>query len=206
VTEKSETKRRPRTLARLEGKKSLAQANESLLNLYNTTMGMLEEGIKKGATNAPLGLISFLTYIDLLHGGAYATPINQRPFYMEDKRKSPYWAGNLQNLDVANGLGGFLASILGGLNAGPIVREVFEDSNVPHVFPKLLSDETYAVLKAIFCWFTTVDAFKTVSTGVSTFVEAVGRTTESIGKGVQSATPSEGQLKELLPLLSLLTA
>jgi hypothetical protein len=209
VTEEPETRKRGRirTLARPSTpKQPLAIANESVLALYNSTMGMLEEGIKKGATNAPLGLVSFLAYVDLLHGGAYAAPINQLPFFLADKTKSKYYAGDLQNLDVAQGLGGFLASLLGGLNAAPLVREVFENANVPHVFPKLLSDETYAILKAIFAWFTTVDAFKTVSTGVSTFVEATGRAVESAGRGVQAATPSAQQLKELLPLLSLLTA
>jgi hypothetical protein len=186
------------------GPKTAIQANtEALLFLYDRTMAILEEGIKKGATNAPLGLISFMAYIDFLHGGAYAAPINEIPFFMKDPSKSKWYAGDLQNTDVAQGLGGFLGSILGGLNAGPLVQEVFADANVPHVFPKLMSDTQYAMFKAIFAWLTTTDLLKSASTGVATFVEATGRAIETAGKGVKAAMPSGEQLKELLPLLSL---
>jgi hypothetical protein len=204
----TEETKKPKKKPTIKADKALAQANQAILALYDRTMSMLEEGIRKGATNAPLGLVSFLAYCDVLHGGAYAVPINLRPYHMPDSAKasSPFYAGDITNTDVPQGFGGYLGSILGGLNAGPLCQEVMINANVPHVFPKLLSDETFALVKAIFAWFTTVDAFKTVSTGVSTLVEASGKALKSVGEGVGAAMPSGEQIKELTPLLKLLVA
>jgi hypothetical protein len=184
-----------------KGKTNFQSTNEALVALYDKTISLLEEGIKKGATNSPLGLISFMAYIDLLHGGAYTVPITQRPFFINNKDSSPYWAPDLINQDAPQGLGGWLASILGGINAGPLVQEVFEDSSCPHVFPKLLSDEMYAVLKAVFAWFTSTDLLKEAGTGVQTFVEAGKTVVETTTKASESAV---GTTKELMPLLGLL--
>lgn len=176
-------------------------ANEALLELYRQTMSLLEEGIKKGNANAPLGIVAFMAYVDLLHGGAYTAPITQRPFFMADKTKSQYYSEGLVNQDTPQGFGGRLASVLGGLNSGPLVQEVFENANVPHVFPKLLSDEMYANLKAIFAYFTTSDLMKKASADVKTIVEAGATAIESTTKAAESAAKTA---TDLMPLLSML--
>ena len=71
---------------------------DALTGIYQTTVNVMVEGIKAGKTNTPLGLIHTLGYYDLLHGGAYAAPINARPFYLKSPAKSRYYGGDLQNL------------------------------------------------------------------------------------------------------------
>ena len=186
-------------------------ANNAILKMYDATVAVLQEGIRQGTTNTPLGIISFMAYIDLLHGGAYAVPINQLPFFLEDKTKSPYYTGPLKNADMPQGAAGWLGSIFGGLNAGPLFQETMENANAPHIFPKLLSDQMYGYLKGIFAWFTSTELLKEAGTGVTTFVaagakalEAVGKLEESTGKAIQSATPSAEQINALMPLLALM--
>ena len=190
VTEiSSSTRPKRKTRVAFTGKptSTFQTTNESLVRIYDLTVEMLREGIAKGSTNAPLGLISFMAYADLLHGGAYAAPINELPFFMKDPTRSKWYAGELENVDVPQGLGGWLGSVLGGLNAGPFVQEIVKDSNVPHVFPKLLSDESYAMLKAVFAWFTSTDLLKSAGTGVKTFVEA-GKTIAETGTQLLETT------------------
>jgi hypothetical protein len=187
-------------------------AQESLLHLYDTTIGVLNQGIKTGATDQVEGLISFLVYCDILHGGAYTVPINLRPFSINNKSVSPYWAGgDLINKDAQQGLLGWLGSIFGAFNAGPLVQEIFENANVPHVFPKLISDETFALVKTTFAWFTSTDLLKSAGTGVTTFVEAANSivsTQAEAAKTLSEAAKNVGldaeQAKSLVALLGLI--
>ncbi len=144
---------------------------DAVVEIYKATIGTIKQEIDEGATNAPLGLGGQLKMADLLHGGAYAAPINQRPYYLATPNKSPYYAGDLKNL-WGTGLAGFLATLGAGLNASNLADEILIDANVPHVFPKFLSDEVYAMIRVGYAQALTTDLFKTASTGVSTLVKS----------------------------------
>jgi hypothetical protein len=178
-------------------------ANEYLLRIYEKTIGVLETAIRSGSTDMPLGLLSFLVYVDMLHGGAYACPIEQRPFFMPKGAASPYDAGAIQNADASTGLLGFLASVLGVTNAGPLVQQVMKDANCPHKFPKLISDEAYAAFLVILSTAATTDAFKSVGTGVKTFVEAAKIGAESVKTLAEAGKEAATIPKELLDALGV---
>jgi hypothetical protein len=214
VSEQIKTpKRKIRTLAVRPPQTALAQSNEALLHMYDSTLTMLQEGIRKGATNYPLGIMAFMSYVDFLHGGAYTRPTSELPYFMKDPTKSPYYNANLVNFGISEGLLGWLISIFGTFNPTELVKEVMMNANVPHVFPKLISDEHYALLKATFAYWATLDAFQKTSTGVSTFVEGMASSFKTATEGVKNleqaasdaAKVTAENVDKLLPLLSLLT-
>lgn len=153
------------------GARVLKISVDALVEIYNTTIGVLQEGITVGKTNAPLGLMAELAYFDLLHGGAYAAPQQLIPWHMKDRTKSPYYTGELQALPQGVGADNY--------------NEIMYDSNVPHVFPKLLSDETFGRIEITFAQAATIDFFKNFSTGVSTMVEGIGKGAANVGLGAR---------------------
>lgn len=154
------------------GARVLGTTVEGIRAIYHDTIHVLEQGIITGKTNAPMGLMSLLVYFALLHGGSYAAPINKIPYYMKDPTKSPYYGGDLDHLP-GPGVAGFFATALAGVNASDLAIETITNANVPHVFPKLLDDQTFAITKILYAQAATTDLFKSASTGVKTLVEGV---------------------------------
>lgn len=163
------------------GAKVLKISVDALVDIYKTTISILHEGVSIGKGSPAIGLQSLMGYYDLLHGGAYTAPINALPHFAVDKTKSPYWAGDLANLIPITWLS-WLAAGTAGESAMDMMNEVFEDANVPHVFPKLLSDPMYAQLKLAFAQAMSMDFFKSGTSSISTLVEGVG-------EGVGAVTP-----------------
>lgn len=201
-TDKSETVKR-RSVSLTKNASIFQTANEGILHLFDTAVSILNQGIAKGSVDMPLGILSLMLYADLLHGGAYTVPINQLPYHMLDPTTSPYYAGQIKNTGASEGLLGWLINVLGVTNAGPAVTELFDDGNVPHVLPKLISDQTFACFQILVASIGTTDIFKSAGTGVVTYVEAAHRAAE-IPKELTGAIPNQEQLSALMPLLKLL--
>lgn len=127
---------------------------DNLKEIYSDTIQILEEGIKAGKTNVPLGLMSFVAYIDLLHGGAYQGKVEDLPYY-GPKEMQP-------DLNIP-------------MNAKPEQVEALLNSDVPHIFPKVLSDQAYFLLKEWASLFFTEALVAGASTSLTTLVEAPGR-------------------------------
>lgn len=186
------------------GKPKFEMANEALMDIYDKTINVLNQAIKCGTTDLPLGLMALLLYADLLHGGAYTVPIQQRPFFMKKSGNSPYYQGEIHNTDASQGLLGWVLAVFGVTNPGPFVQEIMVDANVPHVFPKLLSDEAYAEFKTLLAHIATTDVFQNSASAVKTFVEAAATAETATAQAVKTMMPSPEQLKGLTALMSLI--
>jgi hypothetical protein len=188
------------------GAKVLKISVDALVDIYKDTIGILHEGISVAKASPPIGLMALIGYFDLLHGGAYAAPINALPHYAPVMDKSPYYAGDIRNKPIETWLS-WLAQNTAGTNATDMMVEVLEDANVPHVFPKLLSDPMYAQLKLAFAQAMSMDFFKTGTTSLSTLVEGAGKGVGSAGRGLGALKGEEEpqftgtQARALLALL-----
>lgn len=169
-----------------------------LLKLYTSTLNVLQEGIRVGKTDGPIGLMSFMAYCDLLHGGAYTKGIQFLPHYAPDPTISPYYVKGIKNLAEDTWLS-WLSENTVGECAKDMMNEVWDDANVPHVFPKFLSDQMYAQLKLAYAQVMTADIFLKGSTGITTLVEGLGTGIEHAGAGIADVT--EAQTKSLQALL-----
>jgi hypothetical protein len=188
MTEKTEKQR----IRKTRNTTSIQNANSALAELFTEVLSTLRKGIDVGNVNMPEGLISTMILADLLHGGAYAAPFNELPYYLVDPSLSKYWSGNTAtNEGAANGLLGILADVFGVQNADNTFREINQNSNVPHVLPKLLSDQTFAKIVATFQWLTTQLAFTAGVTNVATLVKTGGEFIKNAGQGIQAI--EEGQ-------------
>jgi hypothetical protein len=152
---------------------------DALLHIYDTTLEVMREGMAVGKLQTAQGLLHTLNYYDLLHGGAYAAPINARPWYLKNPSQSPYYAGSLQNL-IDQTWVSWLAQNTAGTSATQMANEIFTDANVPHVFPKLISDESYAFTRILFAQAATTDLFQKSASGFTTLVEGVGRAVHNV--------------------------
>lgn len=206
IEKKEPKKTSKRAIAPAREKRAFEIANNSLIEIYDTTISMLLEGIRKGATDAPLGLLSLMLYADLLHGGSYTVPIQSRPYYLADPTQSKYYQGKIINTQASEGFIGWLLGNLGITNPGPLAQEVIIDSNVPHVFPKLISDEAYSYFMTVFGYIASTDIFKSAGTGVNTFVEAAAKATKAGTEAMNAMKPTEADIKTLDSLLKLLPA
>jgi len=185
-----------RPLTKFEG------ANTAIIRLYEDTLAVIEQGISAGKACGAVGLLSLLIYADFLHGGAYAAPINERPYHMKDPTKSPYYAGDIQMIDATHGFLGWLIAVFGVLNPGPLVQEIFLDANVPHVFPKLLSDDGYAAFLFVWAHLAGQDVMQKAGTNLTTMVEAGKKVVET----AKQAIPSRDELKNMTALFKLMGA
>lgn len=185
-----------RPLTKFEG------ANAAIIKLYEDTLAVIEQGISAGKACGAVGLMSLLIYADFLHGGAYTAPINLRPYHMKDPTKSPYYAGDIQMIDATQGFLGWLLSVFGVLNVGPLIQEIFLDANVPHIFPKLLSDDAFAAFMFVFGHLTSQDVMQKAGTNLTTMVEAGKKVVET----AREAIPSGEELKNMTALFKLLGA
>lgn len=162
-------------------------STQEIYAIYDKALDILNVGVKSGVSNAPQGMTAMMLMADLLHGGAYAVPINQRPYYLTDRSQSPYYAGDIVNSRGSEtaGLGNFLQKLWGGDNiAGSLVEEVLVDANVPHVLPKISSDESFATYLVTYAQLSTTDLFKQGTGGMKTLVEAATTGTKAFrGEG-----------------------
>ncbi|MGD0645905.1 MAG: hypothetical protein ABSA75_13445 [Candidatus Bathyarchaeia archaeon] len=191
--------------------RAVQNANLALITLFSEILETVRKGIDVGNVNMPQGLISTIILADILHGGAYAVPSNELPFYLSDPSLSKYWAGSVKTNEGADtGLAGDIANVFGVQNADYTYREINQDSNVPHVFPKLLSDQAYATIRATFQWLTTQAAFTAGVTNVATLVKTGGEFIKNTGAGIKdveegeaantkAATDVIGALTQLIP-------
>jgi hypothetical protein len=192
------------------GAKVLQINVEALVRIYELTISVTHEMVKASKVNAALSYFGVLIYADLLHGGAYLTPINNRPYYVGEA--SEHYAGTLQHMDDTS-LADLVAQIFAGSAIKPkeIFNEVLTNANCPHVFPKLLSDEAYALLKASLVFQGGADLFGKSASGLATLVEAesklisaTGSAIGAAGQGVGSAASGIGKgAAALAPLLEL---
>jgi hypothetical protein len=146
--------------------------------LADKYIGTLQMGIRTGNVNNPVGLMSMAMLADLLHGGAYACPVNQRPYFAADPTTSPYYAGPFSAFGAGStdqegtGIVGASSGLFDGQNAGDIWKQIMMDANCPHVLPKILSDEAYAQFYILYSQAASSNLFNTVGTGLKTYVEA----------------------------------
>lgn len=200
----SKEPRPSRPLTKFEG------ANTAVLKLYEDTLAVIEQGIAAGKACGAVGLLSLLMYADFLHGGAYTAPINLRPYHMKEPWKSPYYAGDIQMIDATHGFFGWLMSVFGPLNVGPSVQEIFLDANVPHVFPKLLSDDSFAAFMFVFGHLSSQDVMQKAGTNLTTMVEAGKKVFETARapakeRAEREERTEENEAKNMLALFKLMS-
>lgn len=169
-----ETKKRTRELDQAKEPKRVIDAE--ITQFYNSALYVLNNGISAGKANAGEGLFAIHQLADLLHGGAYAAPITQRPFWLADPKQSIYYAKSdgPQLKDIKAFFTQNLGQIFsfGGPTAQDWATEIMMNANVPHVLPKLLSDEAYARATIFFGQEASVSLFGNGATGLKTLVDA----------------------------------
>ncbi len=138
---------------------------------YERVLPLMEKAIDSGKSNTVEGLIGLLGMFELLHGGAYAAPMNKRPYFMKNPKESKWYAGDVQN-QYSQGLLGFLAQAFSGQNGSALADEVLVNANVPHVLPKLISDEAYAMFRLLFAQASTTQLFQQAGTGLKSYTDA----------------------------------
>lgn len=176
---------------------------DALVSIYDKTIAVVDTMMKGGKANSALSFFGTLIYGDLLHGGAYACPINQRPFYKTGSRFDPGPLGNLPKEALLDWITGLFAGT--GAKPTALFDEVLINANCPHIFPKLLSDEAFGLLKLALAYQGGVNLFQDSAKGLATLVEAeshviaaTGQAAAGIGTGVQRT------IGTLAPLLSSL--
>lgn len=184
---------------RLPTKSDIQWTLESILPI-------LDHGVRAGVANVPLSLVSINTINDLLHGGAYSKRIQETPYFAPDfvsgtgSPSSPYNPGAIQGL-YSLGVGGWLAQIASGNNGAALADEVLWNANVPHVLPKLMSDQAYAMNKLLLAQAATGTLFTQAATGLKTLTEGVSniadipqtqrRSTQSATLDTNAQTPEQ---------------
>jgi hypothetical protein len=207
VSKPEEKKPRKRVRTLTPSKKSLLESStEAMLHIYDSTLRILEEGIKKGATNVTEGLMALMLYADILHGGAYKVEIDLQPYFMEHPEPSPFYAGNIKNSTGYQGLLGAILDLLGVTKGQSAVEEILQNANVPHIFPKIISDQTYAMFRVLNANLTTTDLFKSAGTGVTTFVEAGTAVVKAATEAEKAQLEVIEKLTKLIPSLAEIAA
>lgn len=204
--------RKTRTVSTSENK--LDQTTKALLHMFDKAMDLLTATVNAGKINPSQGLLGMIMVADLMHGGAYVGPAADRPSLggVASKYYQPISITQtelfpISGLNILDPIGTFL-TWLGEASTTKygqaITAEVYLNANVPHKFPKLLSDEAYAKILVTCAYLTHTDVVTKTATGIKTLVEASAIPIEALSKAAERVTPSGEQLKELKPLLSLL--
>lgn len=157
----------------------VVDANGFIRAFYSDAMERVKEMIGAGKANIYTGFQGSLLLADMLHGGAYAAPVNLRPYFMKDPTQSPYYAGDLENLNQGGGLAGLFAKIGAGQDAADLWKQLLMNANVPHVMPKLISDEAFGQFMILHAQAGTNFIVQGAATGLKTLVEG---TTELFGE------------------------
>jgi len=167
-----------------EDKKRIVEVLQDVTDLievlYSEAVRTLREGITVGQANIPVGLRSLEMFGDLLHGGAYKTPITELEYYRPDIQKPIIFEQNtLQNgaiqffiktpliIKLSNG-----KEIALPTGAKPEQVEIIVNSagGAEYVLPKLLSDQEYYLQKEWDSLFNTTELVTRASTAVQTIV------------------------------------
>jgi hypothetical protein len=179
----------------------VTEFKDGFLEIFADTIGILGEGIKAGKTNIPLGLLAFQNYCDLLHGGAYVTPVDQLTYYTPDVQTAinfgnftgPFgnFFGLTQGLRIKLANGREIALPAG---AKPEQVEIILNSagGAKYRFPKLLSDQAYYLTKEWISLYMTSGLVTQTATNVSTLVESATGFLAPEKKGVESAAQVAG--------------
>jgi hypothetical protein len=169
-------------------------ATQEIYAIYDKALTILDHGVKVGYSNAPQGYMAQTIVVELLHGGAYAVPINQLPFFLNDPTQSPYYAGSLNNVTSAVGGGpgwgtDLINWILGqaSTNGAMILTEIIMDANVPHVLPKLISDQSYGVFMLTFSHLSNTNLFTAWNKGLTSLVEGTIVPLAGVGEEMSKA-------------------
>jgi hypothetical protein len=193
--------------------------NTDIIVAFQTALHMLEETLRAGKLNPAQGLLGMMMIADLFHGGAYTVPINERPALVGNN--SPYWGGKLVGAADFYPIPGVTFNFFSIFNWGDfanaqitvdqahaetamgqaIAQEVYLNGNVPHKFPKIISDEVYAKILVMAQYMSHSALVLTNATGVKTFVEAESKL---LGAETKMVTEPMKAIKNLTPLLSLL--
>jgi hypothetical protein len=170
---------------------------DTLVRVYKETIDVAKKMMAGGKANVHLGYFGTLIYTDLLHGGAYACSIDERPYYhgsisggVFTPGGTPYDPQGLANLP-SQGILDWITQLFAGSGPSPakLFDEVLINANCPHIFPKLLSDEAYGLTKLGLAYAAGTDAFKNAATGIHTLVDAE---TDFVKGNVEAASEAFG--------------
>jgi hypothetical protein len=161
----------------------IIETEDALVRLYEITVNVLNEGIKVGKNQPMTGLLAFMMFVDLLHGGAYKGKIQDLPYY--------------------NGTSAQEMGITFPDGATPEQKEAIMNANAPRIFPKLISDQVYFLYKEYVAKiFITENVGGLVTTNLRTLVEggtAIGKSElELQGKLAKLAASGTQDLEEQL--------
>ena len=176
-----------RTVASLPRLRTKEQEGRLISSMYDRSTRLLLQLTESGVSHPGLGFVGAWGLFDLMHGGAYAVPANQLPYFANDPSTSPYYAGEMQNVKEGGIFDIFSKLFGGGPDAADLWTEIMMDANVPHVLPKLISDEAYGLMAQTYVKFTAGELFGLVGTGLSTWV---GAANSVLGRG--AAAPKGG--------------
>jgi hypothetical protein len=217
MTEKP--KKTPKQKKPSKGANTLESVNANIVTIFQTTVHMLEETLRAGKLNPAEGLLGMVMIADLMHGGAYTVPNSDRPALVG--KYSPYYGGDQIIFAVTGGtdfypVAGFnIFDIFSSLfttaeasletNVGQaIAAEVYANANVPHLFPKLLSDEAYAKILVMSLYMAHSEIVLKNATAARTFVEGESKlVTAEAGALKEVAGSGAAAIKQLAPVLGL---
>jgi hypothetical protein len=218
VSDENEKAQRPRKTRPLRAPKkeppaetALEGTTNAILHMFDRAVHLLEATLTAGKVNPAQGLFGMIMISDLLHGGAYVGPAADRPAlggkaskYYQDISITKPDLYPLTGFNILDPLGSFF-NIIGEATttvyAQSIVTEIYLNANVPHKFPKLLSDEAYARIQIMAAYLSHSAYVKENANGIKTLVEASAIPVETLSKAAQRVMPSGEQLKELKALL-----
>lgn len=169
--------------------KAVSSFAEKLLDSY---VGTVRENIRTGGVNGAQGLIGEMIWADLLHGGAYRWdyPVGRLPYYNQNVVGALSFTTNpivgavysvlgaTSTFTIPDGYPGAGVTVTMPSGASTLQLEVLSDGYVPHILPKLLSDQTYIQVMERCGQLLNIAEFNTLGTGVQTWVEAA---TEAAG-------------------------
>lgn len=169
---------------------------ERVKEIYLKALDVLNNSISQTKAYPMVGQIGAQNLADLLHGGAYRADVWDLPYYQPSVQQQLTFATNPIGEIILGVIGtsypitlpnGKVIQLPGG--AKPEQVEVIVNSSVPHVLPKLLSDQQYYLMKEWDSLFLDVDVVKSAASSINVLVE---------GAEYHYGTTSTGEAKESL--------
>lgn len=215
MTEKTKKPRKRATKTKA-GTRAFEIANQTLLEMFNSSISLLTQMLNTGKVNPLQGLLATICVADLLHGGAIVCSNTERPYLAGPGAKYAGTTGvgatdfypipGINILDIVGSLLGIEGAAAENLVGQAITAEVYLNANCPHRFPKLLSDEAYAKILVMADFMSHAQMMQTEALGIKTFVEAsaipvkaLGEAAKNVGQGVGAASKSIEALLSLAP-------
>jgi len=174
----------PFTLPPEEWEKLLLAGGAELGKEYRATIKLLDSAILH-PSNAFVSLWGMVIYADLLHGGRYRWPANYPT--PNDIGRDAFML-QFPSIYVPN----VQVSFFGLVDPDPITKRVFENTNIPHIFPKLLSDEAYEKILGWADKLTGAEFLQSIGTGVTTVVQAASSLEEAVTGKPALRIPAKG--------------